>query len=101
MSESQTRLGTRNVWSEQLLFSCLCSKVTYGKCQVSRVKYQMSNAYVDSWSMLNNFWFMSILSKVEPLLRYRAWKDERLLDLARNGNGRAHKLTLQVPYRLV
>ena len=40
-----------SLWhAEQLLFSCLCSKVTYDKCQ-------MSTAYVDPWDMLNNFGF--------------------------------------------
>ena len=51
---------SKNVWksdkagnhecSEKLLIRCLCSKVTYVKCQVS-------NAYVDPWEMLNNFCF--------------------------------------------
>ena len=50
---------------EQLLFSCLCSKVAYYvkcqlsivNCQMSSVKCQMSNAYVDPWDMLTNFSF--------------------------------------------
>ena len=57
--------------AEQLLFSCLCSKVSicnyvtcdmsHFACQMSHVRHiahvtcHMSNAYVDPWDMLNNF----------------------------------------------
>ena len=49
--------------AEQLLFSCLCSKVSicnYVTCHISHVTCHMSymsNAYVDPWDMLNNFCF--------------------------------------------
>ena len=46
--------------SEQLLFSCVSSKVTVCHivtCAISHVTCHMSNAYVDSWDMLNNFCF--------------------------------------------
>ena len=58
------KLGTRNVLmfkcSEQLLFSCVSSKVSicnYVTCRMSHVTCHMSNAYVDHWDMLNNFCF--------------------------------------------
>ena len=46
--------------AEQLLFSCLYSKVSvsnYVTCQMSHVTCLMSNGYVDPWDMLNNFCF--------------------------------------------
>ena len=53
--------------AEQLLFSCLCSKVSicnyvtchisHVTCHIAHVTCHMSNAYVDSWDMLNNFCF--------------------------------------------
>ena len=46
--------------AEQLLFSCLCSKVSicnYVTFHITQVTCHMSNAYVDSWHMLNNFCF--------------------------------------------
>ena len=46
--------------SEQILFSCVCSKVSicnYVTCHMSHVTCLMSNAYVDPWDMLNNFCF--------------------------------------------
>ena len=51
--------------SEQLLFSCVSSKVgicNYVTCHMSHVTCDMctchmSNAYVDRWDMLNNFCF--------------------------------------------
>ena len=44
--------------AEQLLFSCVCSKVSicnYVTCRMSHVTCLMSNAYVDPWDMMNNF----------------------------------------------
>ena len=46
--------------AEQLLFSCVSSKVSicnYVTCHMSHVTCHMSNAYVDPWAMLNNFCF--------------------------------------------
>jgi len=47
--------------AEQLLFSCLCSKVTVydclSCCHVMQSCCHMSSAYVDHWDMLNNFCF--------------------------------------------
>ena len=46
--------------SEQILFSCVSSKVSicnYVACRMSHVTCHMSNAYVDRWDMLNNFCF--------------------------------------------
>ena len=53
--------------AEQLLFWCLCSKVSicnyvtchmlHVTCRMSHVTCLMSNAYVDPWDMLNNFCF--------------------------------------------
>ena len=43
--------------SEQLLFSCVSSKVSIVACRMSHVTCHMSNAYVDRWDMLNNFCF--------------------------------------------
>ena len=46
--------------AEQLLFSCVSSKVSicnYVTCRMSHVTCLMSNAYVDPWDMLNNFCF--------------------------------------------
>ena len=46
--------------SEQLLFSCVSSKVSicnYVTCRMSHVTCHMSNAYVDRWDMLINFCF--------------------------------------------
>ena len=70
------KLGTRNVLmfkcSEQLLFSCVSSKVSicnYVTCHMSHVTCHMSHVichmsyvmschvYVDRWDMLNNFCF--------------------------------------------
>ena len=55
------------VHSEQLLFSCVSSKViiynyvtchmSHVACHMSHVTCLMSNAYVDPWDMLNNFCF--------------------------------------------
>ena len=53
--------------AEQLLFSCLCSKVSicnyvtchilHVRCHIVHVTCNMSNAYDDHWDMLNNFCF--------------------------------------------
>ena len=53
--------------AEQLLFWCLCSKVSicdyvtchisHVTCHIAHVTCHMSNAYVDPWDMLNNFCF--------------------------------------------
>ena len=44
--------------AEQLLFSCVSSKVSIcNYVTISHVTCLMSNAYVDPWDMLNNFCF--------------------------------------------
>ena len=45
-----------------LVFNCReneprSDSLSYVKCQVSSIKCQMSNAYVDPWDMPNNFCF--------------------------------------------
>ena len=48
-----------NECSEQLLFSCVSSKVIvcHAIYHMSHMTCHMSNAYVDPWDMLNNFCF--------------------------------------------
>ena len=52
--------------AEQLLFSCVSSKVSicnYATCRMSHVTCLMSNTYVDPWDMLNNFSFHGYAQK--------------------------------------
>ena len=59
--------------AEQLLFWCLCSKVSicnyvtchmlHVACDMWHVTCLMSNAYVDPWDMLNNFCFQVYAQK--------------------------------------
>ena len=69
--------------SEQLLFSCVSSKVSicnYVTCRMSYVTFHMSNAYVDRWDMLNYFCFhVYAQNSLFDLL----WKGCRLLQEVR------------------
>ena len=65
--------------AEQLLFSCLYSKVSicnYVTCHMSNVTCLMSNGYVDPWDMLNNFCFHVYIQK----LKVSRWKWQWFLD---------------------